>query len=260
MKSSGYYLRAGIFAVWFSVLVLLAHIACIRFAASSVSPFIDNGDGTLTDQNAGLMWERKEDDARYPWLDAQQYCEHREIAYYTDWRLPTEEKLKTVSLYGLSYEDLAQLFNYSWDMAWSSTPCDFEDPEVQGYYARGLGTPFDNPFEPSLCIASLDVACVIAVRSGASHTTTVTEGSTTTTAVPTTTSTAGSVTTTTVKPGACPSEVIYGEDSEEVALLRYLRNTVLNQTSEGREIIKLYYDYEWSPVMVKAMEENGELR
>lgn len=58
-------------------------------------------------------------------------------------------------------------------------------------------------------------------------------------------------TTTTI---TCPSEELYGEGSEELELLRYFRDTVLNQTPEGRELIKLYY--QWSPTIVKAMEED----
>jgi len=62
-------------------------------------------------------------------------------------------------------------------------------------------------------------------------------------------------TTTTI---SCPSEEIYGEGSEELELLRHFRDTVLNQTKEGEELIKLYY--QWSPVIVKAMEEDEEFK
>jgi hypothetical protein len=74
---------------------------------------------------------------------------------------------------------------------------------------------------------------------------------TTTTAGPSTTTTAESSTTTTI---GCPSEKIYGEDSEEVALLRYLRDNLLSQTPEGQEVIRLYYQL--SPVIVKVMEKD----
>ncbi len=52
----------------------------------------------------------------------------------------------------------------------------------------------------------------------------------------------------------CMLEEIYGEDSEETELLRYIRDNILSPTPEGREIIRLYY--EWNPVIVKAMEED----
>ena len=64
--------------------------------------------------------------------------------------------------------------------------------------------------------------------------------------------------TTSVAGGACTFSSIYGEDSEEVMLLRYLRDAVLSQTPAGKELIRLYY--EWSPVLLKAMEEDEELR
>jgi len=65
-------------------------------------------------------------------------------------------------------------------------------------------------------------------------------------------------TTTTTIEGACPSEEIYGEDSEETELLRYVRDNVLSQTFEGQELISLYY--QWSPVIVEAMEGDEEFR
>jgi hypothetical protein len=68
----------------------------------------------------------------------------------------------------------------------------------------------------------------------------------------------GPTTTTTTAPATtsepdstCPSEEIYGESSLEVTLLRAVRDTVLSQTPEGREIIKLYY--QWSPVITMAL-------
>ncbi len=49
----------------------------------------------------------------------------------------------------------------------------------------------------------------------------------------------------------CPTEVLYGEDSEEVELLRALRDEVLSKTPEGREIIQQYYNF--SPLLIEAM-------
>ena len=71
----------------------------------------------------------------------------------------------------------------------------------------------------------------------------------------TTTTTAASSTTTTAGEDPCPSEEIYGEYSEETALLRYFRDQVLSRTPEGREMIKLYY--EWSPTVVGLLRADG---
>ena len=56
----------------------------------------------------------------------------------------------------------------------------------------------------------------------------------------------------------CPSETIYGEHSEETELLRYIRDNVLGKSQEGRELIKLYY--QWSPMIVQAMEADEEFK
>jgi hypothetical protein len=65
---------------------------------------------------------------------------------------------------------------------------------------------------------------------------------------PVTTSTTTSIAFT----GPCALAVIYGETSDKTELLRYIRDNALSKTPEGRELIKLYY--QWSPVIVKTME------
>lgn len=61
-------------------------------------------------------------------------------------------------------------------------------------------------------------------------------------------------TATTIPSQPCIAEIIYREDLEVLALLNYLRNTILMYTPEGQEIIKLYSG--WSPVVVHTMEQD----
>jgi rhodanese-related sulfurtransferase len=56
----------------------------------------------------------------------------------------------------------------------------------------------------------------------------------------------------------CATEKIYGENSVEVKVLRYFRDNILSTTSEGKNLIKLYY--QWSPVVVKTIEEDEEFK
>jgi hypothetical protein len=56
----------------------------------------------------------------------------------------------------------------------------------------------------------------------------------------------------------CLALKIYGEYSEEVDLLRYVRDNILKSTSEGRELIKLYYQL--SPAIVSAIEQDEEFK
>ena len=56
----------------------------------------------------------------------------------------------------------------------------------------------------------------------------------------------------------CFGSTVYGEDSEEVELLRKYRDEVLSTTAVGKEIIDLYYL--WSPAIVRAMDEDKAFR
>ena len=89
-------------------------------------------------------------------------------------------------------------------------------------------------------------------------TTTTTSLFTTSSTSPQLTTTTGLPSTTTTSSQPCPAKIILGEQSEETELLRYFRDHVLIQTPVGQEIIELYY--QWSPAIVKAMEEDGEFK
>jgi len=56
----------------------------------------------------------------------------------------------------------------------------------------------------------------------------------------------------------CPLLEIYGEDSQETELLRFIRDKVLHKSPEGQEIIRVYY--EWSPAIVREMEADTEFK
>jgi hypothetical protein len=77
---------------------------------------------------------------------------------------------------------------------------------------------------------------------------------TTTTVAAETTTTVAAETTTTVATQPCPTEAIYGEDSEEVDILRYFRDATLSTTPEGQEMIRLYY--QWSPALTRAIQND----
>ena len=56
----------------------------------------------------------------------------------------------------------------------------------------------------------------------------------------------------------CTAEKIYGVYSKETQLLRYFRDNVLGKTPEGRELIRLYYD--WSPAITEVMDKDEEFK
>jgi hypothetical protein len=55
----------------------------------------------------------------------------------------------------------------------------------------------------------------------------------------------------------CIAEQLYGNHSRVTEFLRKYRDTVLRQTPGGRKIIALYY--QWSPVLVKAMQQDKDV-
>ena len=59
--------------------------------------FQDNGDGTVTDNVTGLMWQQVPVDNGYSYDDAVAYCESLELSGYDDWRIPTTKELFSIS-------------------------------------------------------------------------------------------------------------------------------------------------------------------
>ena len=57
----------------------------------------DNGDGTITDLNTGLMWQQLPSSNDYTWQEAVDYCESLELNAYDDWRLPSCKELYSIS-------------------------------------------------------------------------------------------------------------------------------------------------------------------
>ena len=73
---------------------------CVRGQEFSFGNFNDNGDGTVTDNNTGLMWQQGEGGYK-TWEDAITYCEDLSLAGYTDWRLPNKNELNSMIDYEL---------------------------------------------------------------------------------------------------------------------------------------------------------------
>jgi len=200
----------------------------------SLNNYVDNGDGTVTDTDTGLMWQQATAPGAYTWQQALSYCENLTLAGYPDWRLPNRNELQSLvdySRHGPSI-DTAFFPNTLTSYYWSSTTI-ASTPSTTWLVIFDIGMLDDD--SKSYYYNLYHVRAVRAGQCESLTTTTTTIGSTTTTTVP-----------------SCPSEQIYGEYSDETEILRYLRDNILNQTPEGQELIRLYY--EWSPMIVKAME------
>jgi len=84
----------------------------VALVEEEVPNFIDNGDGTISDSQANLMWKKDDSFKEYGyginWFEAQDYCEmlnEKQFAGYDDWRLPSGEEAKSVFSFTQSNTD-----------------------------------------------------------------------------------------------------------------------------------------------------------
>jgi len=61
-----------------------------------INGFSDNHDGTVSDAATGLMWARDDSGSGLNWAEALAYCDHLNLAGYSDWRLPTIRELNSI--------------------------------------------------------------------------------------------------------------------------------------------------------------------
>ncbi len=61
-----------------------------------INSFVDNGNGTISDQATGLMWQQADSGTTYNWDSALSYCEALSQAGYDDWRLPNAKELHSI--------------------------------------------------------------------------------------------------------------------------------------------------------------------
>jgi len=62
--------------------------------------YSDNGNGTITDNVTGLIWQKEYDSSARFFLDADAYCAGLELAGLSGWRMPSDFELMTIVDYG----------------------------------------------------------------------------------------------------------------------------------------------------------------
>ncbi|MEC8956956.1 MAG: DUF1566 domain-containing protein [Nitrospinota bacterium] len=84
----------------------------VALVEEEVPAFVDNGDGTISDTRANLMWKKDDSFKEYGyginWFEAQDYCEilnEKKFAGYEDWRLPSGEEAKSAFSFTQSNTD-----------------------------------------------------------------------------------------------------------------------------------------------------------
>ncbi len=90
----------------------------------SGGPYVDNHDGTVTDETTELMWQQEDDDITKIWADAITFCDDLVLGYsdFSDWRLPTKKELITILDYETTSPAIHDIFlNTNSGDYWSSS-------------------------------------------------------------------------------------------------------------------------------------------
>ena len=114
------------------VLILTLFLWMGFAAAGMAGDYTDNGDGTVTDNDTGLMWMNATMDTNndgvtnssdeVSWQEALAYCENATFAGYDDWRLPNIKELRSIVDYSMYYPAInTDYFNAKSSYYWSST-------------------------------------------------------------------------------------------------------------------------------------------
>ena len=135
--------------------------------------FVDNGDGTVTDTQTGLMWQQADDGVLRNWDEAVAYCESLVLPSpggHNDWRAPRIDELETIINYATfnpagfdppSYGPFSTRSYPYWSSSTAAFHADYAwfidfdegivetDAKFHPYYVRCVrGGPFW-PFDPS---------------------------------------------------------------------------------------------------------------
>lgn len=80
--------------------ILLASVvtlALVCTAQRAWADYVDNGDGTVTDEVSGLVWEKIGSSSNMIWKDALLWCTQTGTGGYSDWRLPNKRELERLT-------------------------------------------------------------------------------------------------------------------------------------------------------------------
>lgn len=86
-----------------SAVRLVRNIVQAKPKEKDIGRFVDNGNGSISDKETGLMWKRTDSfidlDKWISWEEAKTFCQslnREEFAGFTDWRMPTRKEAMTI--------------------------------------------------------------------------------------------------------------------------------------------------------------------
>lgn len=141
------------------ILILLA-IAMVLGLTNLVSAaLIDNGDGTITDDDIGIMWLQTPppDDvyagpARMTWDEAMTWAENLVFAGYDNWRLPSANDFDT-GLPDTVLNSVNNEWGHLYGVEWGNPGGTADILPMTGYWSGGYWTSTEDPGDASQAYA-----------------------------------------------------------------------------------------------------------
>lgn len=111
----------------------------------------DNGDGTVSDDVSGLVWEQTHSAFTYTLTEADDYCSELDLGGHGDWRVPSYFELFSIVDFGRTFPalDVTRFPNTSNGSFWTMTPGSSQGSAwyinfIDGY--TNYGSPQDGKF------------------------------------------------------------------------------------------------------------------
>ena len=105
--------------------------------------YTGNSDGTITDNNTALIWQKEDDDNTYTHSNAINYCKGLDLGSSTEWRLPTIDELVSITDKGRVNPAINPIFtNTDSSSYWSFSSCAYSSSYawVVDFYSGGDGS------------------------------------------------------------------------------------------------------------------------
>ena len=121
-------------------------VRCVSGDEYGINDFVDNGDGTISDNATGLMWAQNDSGEAMDWEAALIYAEVSTYGGYDDWRLPNVKELQSIADYSGVFPAIdSTMFNLTgitneagnadYPYYWTSTSNPHIDPnDEDGYW------------------------------------------------------------------------------------------------------------------------------
>lgn len=118
---------------------------CVAGKKWGENSFIDNKDGTISDNFSQLQWQKSDDGISRNWQQALQYCQDLKLGGFEDWRLPNVKELQSIVDYSKSSPALnTDFFKISDPKSWFwSSTTHGDNHQMANYVCFGACTSKD---------------------------------------------------------------------------------------------------------------------